>query len=169
MQKLIIIRGAAASGKSTIAQKLRNYKKKIVWLKVDAFKGFFAEDASEAMEYVHGSAIATLEYLLSQGFSVVMEGIFRNPDYITQSVKVAKKMGIPFKVYELECSRDTLKERDRERPLVKQGWRKPLGDKVITRLHDRVKESPWGGAEKLDTEKLSLDECVEKIRDELKR
>lgn len=168
MQKLIILRGAAASGKSTIAQSLRNYKKKIVWLKVDGFKDIFAKDASNALEYVHGSAISTLNYLLSQGFSVVMEGIFQDPKFITQSVETAKQKGVPFKVYELECSRNALQTRDKERPLVKQGWRKPLGNKVIARLHKKVKDNPWEGAEKLDTEQLSLENCVELLKKELK-
>ena len=167
MQKLIILRGAPASGKSTIAQSFRNFKKKIVWLKVDGFKTIFAEDASNALEYVHGSAISTLEYLLSQGFSVVMEGIFRNPEYITQSVEIAKQKSIPFRVYELECSLNTLQTRDKERPLVKQGWRKPIGDKVIAHLYKKVKKNPWEGTEKLDTEKLSLEECVELLKKEL--
>jgi predicted kinase len=168
MQKLIILRGAGGSGKSTIAQSLRNFKKKVVWLKVDGFKGFFAEDASNALEYVHGSAISTLKYLLSQGFSVIMEGIFRDPKYITQSVEIAKQKSVLFKVYELECSLNTLQTRDKERPLVKQGWRKPLGDKVIARLHKNVEENPWKGANKLNTEKMSLKECIEKLNKELK-
>jgi predicted kinase len=167
MQKLIIIRGAAASGKSTIAQNLRDFKKRIIWLKVDSFKSIFAEDASNALEYVHGSAISTLKYLLSQGFSVIMEGIFQNPEYITQSVETAKQKGVPFKVYELECSRNALQTRDKERPLVKQGWRKPLGDKVIARLHKSVEKKPWKGAEKLNIEKMSLEECIEKLNKEL--
>ncbi len=99
---------------------------------------------------------------------MVMEGIFQNPKYITQSVEIAKQKGIPFKVYELECSPDTLQERDKERPLVKKGWRKPLGDKVIAHLHKSVIENPWKGAEKLNTEKLSIKECVELLKKELK-
>lgn len=68
MQKLIIIRGAPACGKSTIAERLRNFEKKIVWLKIDAFKGFFAADASEMLGVVHETAAATLEYLLRGRF-----------------------------------------------------------------------------------------------------
>lgn len=76
MQKLIIIRGAPASGKSTIAKKLRDFKKKIVWLKVDNFKDFFSEDGTLGLEYANEAAVVTLKYLLNQGFSVIMEGIF---------------------------------------------------------------------------------------------
>lgn len=49
---------------------MRNFERKIVWLKVDNFKDFFADDASIALDYVNGTAIATLEYLLNQEFSV---------------------------------------------------------------------------------------------------
>jgi len=60
--KLLILRGAPASGKSSIAKKLRNFTKKIVWLKVDNFKAFFAEDSSLALDYVNEAALKTLEY-----------------------------------------------------------------------------------------------------------
>jgi len=42
-----------------------------------------------------------------------------------------------------------------------------LGDEVIARLYEVVKDNPYSGAEKLNTEKLSLEECVEKLRGEL--
>ncbi len=45
-QFLVIIRGAPASGKSSIAKKLRNYSKKVAWLKVDNFKDFFSGEPS---------------------------------------------------------------------------------------------------------------------------
>lgn len=167
MQKLIILRGAPSSGKSTIAKKLRNFEKKIVWLKVDTFKVFFAEDASNALHFVNESAINTLEYLFEQGFSVAMEGIFQDPKYITLATEVARQKGIPFKVYELECSLKTLQLRDKNRPGVKEGCRKPLGDEVIERIYNIIKKRSWEGTVRLNTEKLSLKECLEVLKKEL--
>ena len=170
MQKLIILRGAPSSGKSTIAKRLRSFKRKIAWLKVDNFKNFFAKDVSEendAVDDVNQLAMVALQHLLSQGFSVVIEGIFQNPKYVTSATEIAKKRNVRFKVYELECSLKTLQLRDRNRPGVKEGCRKPLGDKVIAHLFNVIKENSWSGAEKLNTEKLSLDECVEILKKSL--
>lgn len=66
MQKLIIIRGAPASGKSTIAKSLRDFQKKIAWLKVDNFKDFFSEDGTLGLEYANEAAIVTLEFLVKK-------------------------------------------------------------------------------------------------------
>ena len=170
MQRLIILRGAPSSGKSAIAKSLRSLKQKIAWLKVDNFKPFFAKDASEedqAIDYVNQAAVDTLQHLLSQGFSVIMEGIFQDPKYITLARDMAKQSNVQSKVYELECSLEVLQARDKVRPGVKEGCRKPLGDEVIVKLNQVIKDNPWNGADKLNTERLSLEECVEKLKGEL--
>ena len=170
MHKLIILRGAPSSGKSTIAKKLKNFKQRIAWLKVDNFKPFFADsvsDENDAVDYVNQAAISTLQYLLSQGFSVVMEGIFQNPEYISSATEVAKKKNIQFKVYELKCPLKILQYRDKNRPGVREGCRKPLGNETIANLYKVIEKRAWNGAEKLDTEKLSLEECVELLKKEL--
>ncbi len=133
---------------------------------MDNFKDFFAKDVAEqneAVDYVNQSAINTLEYLLNEGFSVVMEGIFQNPKYVSSAVGLAKQKKIESKVYELECSLKTLQERDKVRVGVKEGCRKPLGDESIAMLDQVIKDNPWSGSEKLNTEKLFLEECVEKL------
>jgi len=170
MQKLIILRGAPSSGKSTIAKNLRSVKNKVTWLKVDSFKPFFAKDVAEeneALDYVNQTALATLQHLLNQGFSVVMEGIFQSPKYITSAVDMAKQNNIESKVYELTCSLKVLQSRDGSREGVKEGCRKILGDKIIAKLNQIVKDNPWIGAEKLNTENLSLEECIEKVKSQL--
>ncbi|MDZ7586612.1 MAG: AAA family ATPase, partial [Patescibacteria group bacterium] len=123
MSKLIILRGAPSSGKSSIAKSLRSLKNKIAWLKVDNFKDFFAKDVTEqdqAIDYVNQAAINTLQHLLHQGFSIVMEGIFQDPKYITQATEAAKQNNTLFKVYELECSLAVLQARDKNREGVKE-------------------------------------------------
>jgi len=170
MQKLIVLRGAPSSGKSAIAKSLRSLKSKIAWLKVDNFKPFFAKDVAEeneAIDYVNQAAVDTLQHLLNQGFSVIMEGIFQNPKYITSAVGIAKQSNVQSKVYELECSLETLQARDKVRVGVKEGCRKPLGDKIIDKLNRVIKNNPWNGTDKLNTEQLSLEECVEKLKGEL--
>lgn len=164
-QFLVIIRGAPASGKTTIAKQLRNFKEKVVWLKVDNFKDFFSDNlSSDEQEYVDKSALATLEYLLGRGFSVIMEKIFYDPFIIPLAINAAKKRNVPVIIIQIRCSLETLQERDRIRPGVKEGCRKPLGDEVIKDIYNQLEETFYPGAISLDTEKLSIDQCVETIR-----
>lgn len=164
---LIILRGTPASGKSSIAKALRNFNKKIVWLKVDNFKDFFSEDSEEALSEANKAGLATLGYLLDRGYSVIFEGIFRNLDWVYDAIKIAKQKNIPVFPYQLSCSLRTLQERDRIRPGVKEGCRKPLGDIVIEKLYHDVENNPIDGASKLDTEKLTLQECINHINKHL--
>lgn len=163
-QVLIILRGAPSSGKSTIAKSLRNYEKKIAWLKVDNFKPFFAESTDSILDDVNKTAITVLSYLLDQKFSVIMEGVFQNPDYIQEAVNKAKQKNVSVFVYELKCSLNTLQERDKTRPGIKEGCRKPLGDFIINNLNKIIEDNPFKEAIKLDTEKVSLDECIKIIK-----
>src|ERR1035437_3519130 len=167
-QFLIILRGVPASGKTTIAKQFRNFDKKIAWLKVDNFKEFFAEDSSVALDYVNGSAIATLEYLFDQGFSVIMDGVFQETSAIDEALELAGGKNIKAIVYQIKCSLSILQERDRTRPGVKEGHRKPLGDDVIARIYQKLETTFYPNAEIINTEQLSLQECIEKISEDMK-
>lgn len=162
-QRLIILRGAPSSGKSTLAKRLRNFQEKVTWLKVDNFKDLFAEDATSALDYVNGAANVTLEYLLDQGFSVVMDGVFQNPHYIKKAVETANEREIPVRVFELEISLQVLQKRDKERVGVREGIRLPLGDETITRLFNTIKDNPYEGAIKLNTEQYLIEKCIDTI------
>lgn len=163
-QILIILRGTPSSGKSTIAKNLRDYKKKIAWLKVDNFKPFFAESTDSILDDVNKTALTVLNYLLDQQFSVVMEGVFQNPTYIQEAVNIAKQKNISVFAYELKCSVKILQERDKIRPGIKERCRKPLGDFIINNLNKIIENNPFKEAIKLDTEKASLDECIKIIK-----
>ncbi len=167
-QKVIVLRGAPASGKSTIAKSFRDFEKKIVWLKVDSFKDFFAEDSSIALDYVNGAAIATLEYLLDEGFSVVIEGIFQNPRALEHILSTSAAKGVQCLVFELQVSLKVLQQRDLERDGVREGLRPALGDETIERIYKVLQETLRKDAKKIDTEKHSLEECKELILDAYK-
>lgn len=162
-QKVIILRGAPASGKTTIAKSYRDFDKKIAWLKVDNFKDFFAEDASEALDYVNGSAIATLKYLLENGFSIVIDGIFQDTTAIDDAISICHELNIPVKVFELKVSLNTLKERDSIREGVREGLKKPLGDETVEKIYNTLSASPYQGAVVLNTEENNIKECKEII------
>ena len=163
-QVLVILRGASASGKSTIGENLRDFDKKIVWLKTDNIKLFFSSFEDRTLDAVMGTALATLNYLLDEGYSVTYDGIFKKPEYAQEAIALAKSKNIPVVVYQLVCSLETLKERDKNKEGVKEGWKKPLGDEIIEGLFNKVENNPIEGAINLNTEEKSLEECLEIIR-----
>ena len=162
-QTLVILRGPAASGKTTICEKVRSYDRKIAWLSVDKFKAIFSDFEDRTLDDANKATIAELKYLLNEGFSVILDGIFKNTDYVYLAIEIAMGKNIPVVVYELKCSLKSLKERDKSRPGVKQGYRKPLGDEVIESLFNKIENNPINGAIELDTEHQSIDKCIEII------
>ena len=162
-QCLIVLRGGPASGKTTLGERLRNEKEKIVWLKTDNFKPFFS-DSGEFSEVISQTALASLNHLLDHGYSIIYEGIFQNPRYANEAMKLAQEKNISAYAYHLTCSLKTLQERDLTRIGVKEGCRKPLGNEVIENIFNNIKNNPIKDTVKLDTEKLSIEECLNIIR-----
>lgn len=166
-QKLVILRGAPASGKTTICKNIRDINKNIVWLSVDGIKPIFSEFKNETLEQSNKASLIMLDYLLGEGYSVIYDGIFKRPEHLRQAEEVAKKRNIPFVVFQLESSLKTLQEREKVRDGVKHGLWKPLGDDLVAGLYQKVQENPIEEAIKLDTENLTLEQCLEVIRKNL--
>lgn len=161
-QFLVILRGAPASGKTTIAKRLRNFDKKIIWLKVDNLKDFFGEDTEQQLLYAYKTSLPVLKYLLDEGFSVVMDGIFRDVhlDILNQAVMEAQKHQVPTKIFQLMCPLQTLLERDRIRVKETKGIRKPIGDDILISIYENLKNNPFPKAQTIDTENNSIEECI---------
>ncbi len=166
MQKVIILRGCMASGKSTIAQKYRSFSKEMAWIKVDRFKDLFDHVEKEARPIVHGAANATLDYLLSVGFSAVVEGVFQDPIFVKQAVEVASKHNVVCRVFQLQVPLQVLQARDKVREGVQEGWRQPLGDAEIATIYSKIENNPYLGAIELNTDKLSLEKAIAFIEKE---
>lgn len=160
MQRVIVLRGTTASGKTTISKRYRNLDNKFAWVKIDNFKDFFAEDSTAALEYVNGSGVAVTSYLLDQGFSVVIDGVFQDTNAIDAVVSLCEEKSVPVKVFQLDVSLKTLQDRDKVREGVPEGLRKPLGDETIAAIYNKLQESPYTDAIKLNTEENSVDECI---------
>ncbi len=167
-QFLVIIRGAPASGKTTIAKRFRDYSKKVVWLKVDNFKDFFSADASlEEQKDVDETALVSLCHLLDKGFSVVMEKIFYDPFIVPLATEEASKRSIKVKVFQIKCDDEILIERDSIREGIKEGCRKPMGETIIKKISHHLDQTSLKDAIILDTGRMTLDQCVLKINEEL--
>ncbi|KKP80979.1 MAG: hypothetical protein UR81_C0010G0007 [Candidatus Levybacteria bacterium GW2011_GWB1_35_5] len=163
-QTLVILRGAPASGKTTIGENLRDFDKKIVWFKTDNIKPFFSDFEDRTIDAVMETALVTLNYLLDEGYCVVYDGIFKNPRYAVRAIEMGKAKNIPTVIYQLTCSLKTLQQRDKTRRGVRKGCRKPLGDKIIESLFEKIENNPIEEAVKLNTEEKSLEECLEIIK-----
>ena len=163
-QKLIIVRGAPASGKTTIGENLRDFDKKIVWFKTDNLKPFFSNYEKSHLDEVMDVCIATLKHLLDKEYSVIYEGIFIKTEYVKRAVDLGRSKNIPVVIYQLECSLKTLQERDRTRKGIKEGCREMLGNEVIASIYEKIEQTPIEGAIKLNTEEKSIEECLDIIR-----
>lgn len=164
VQKLVILRGAACSGKTAIAEPIRNYDTKVAWISIDNFKRIFSNFQDSALDDVNKSAVTALKDILDRKFSVIVDGIFKKPEHIEAFITEAKVRNIPVVIYQLDCSLKTLKQRDKSRRGVKEGWFPPLGNEVIESLYRKVVENPIEGAINLNTEELSLEECVQTVK-----
>lgn len=163
-QKLVILRGAPCSGKTTIAEKLRDYDKRIAWLSIDKVKPIFSDFKDETLDEANKIALVVLENLFDRDFSVVFDGLFKKPEHLYDAFQIANKKNIPIVIYQLKCSLDTLLERDKTRDGVKHGLWQPMGEELIAGLLKKVEENPIEDAILLNTEALSLDECIKIVK-----
>jgi len=163
-QKLIILRGAPCSGKTTIAERLRDYDIRIACLSVDKVKPIFSDFKDETLNEANETAMVILENLFDRDFSVVFDGIFKKPEHLQKALQIAKNKQIQVIIYQLNCSLKTLLERDKTRDGVKHGLWQPLGEELIADLLKTVEKNPIENAIMLDTETLLLDECLEIIK-----
>jgi predicted kinase len=96
-----------------------------------------------------------------------MEGIFQNPQYIQRAVNLAKQKNISTVVYQLTCPLKNLQERDKTREEVKEGCRKSLGSRVIKQLYQILEKNPLKEAIEINTEKITLNKCINLISKKL--
>lgn len=158
MQRLLILRGPMGSGKTSLAKLYRSYDQKWAHLQVDLFKNLFEHFEKPARPVVHRVVVDAVDSLLSQGYSVVMEGVLQDPVTIDWAIEVAKKHQVPYQVIELTADLDTLEKRDQQRPEIQSGQRTELGKDAIAHIADKLERKPHPEAIKIDTTKLTLEE-----------
>ncbi len=159
-QVLILIRGPAGVGKSTISKALKRKKEGLVHLDVDSFKHLISKESSKTRtEIAHEVGSLFLQKLLEKGYSVVIEELFREKEYKEILKKVKKFKILVLKVF-LKAPKKVLYLRDANRG-------KNKGKAVISKLHGIVKES--GEDIVIDTSKVSVAEAVKKILLEIEK
>lgn len=166
-QKLIMLRGPRGTGKSAVAEKLRDIGKDKVWLHVDRLGHFFPQSLHQAHSLHYKTAKNLAEFFLYKGFSVVADGMFEETEWVNWFVDLAKKKRIDWKVFEFVTSVDDIIKRDRKHPGVKQGWRKPIRRKSLERQIRRFRENSYPEAIQIDTSEKTVKEVVEFILSEV--
>ncbi len=110
---------------------------------------------------------ATYEFLHSfdPKWIFFLKIVYFDPHIISFAVEAAKKRNITVKVFQIKCPLHILQARDKNRPGVKEGCRKPLGDETIEKLYNQLENTFYPEAIALDTEKNSTEECVRIIKE----
>ncbi len=118
--KLIIIRGAAGSGKSTIAEKLRTFfpKSKTAIIHTSVFYHEIVD--GDAPEIAMENTKRILDNYLKNKYTVIIEGtlLFKNKKgnlYSDEFITTARKYKVPVKRFFFTASLGELKRREKKR------------------------------------------------------
>ncbi len=117
-QKLIIFRGPPAVGKTTVSQILKKKVGNLAVLKFDTIR----RNISEVPTPIHRRTMARdltekiSEFLLSQGFNVLVEGVFLHQEEICPFHQLAQQKKVEFLIFELDASDEILRQRVKNKP-----------------------------------------------------
>lgn len=162
-QTLIVLRGGGATGKTTVAEKLRNEVENVAWAQADKLKGSFPGHPQREFTELHEVNLLLTEYFIKKGNSVVVDSVFKEIAWIDQYKELAEKYNVNFAVFELFVDPKVGIERERRRPGVIQGWRRPVRDKDVKGSIEMILKNPYPDTIKIDTTDLTIDKIAEKI------
>jgi len=120
MQKLIIIRGNSGSGKSTVAEKLREeLEGKVALVGLDTLRRtiLMEHDTLENTDII-GLLEQTVQYCLDNGYIVVVEGIFAKPKYKEVLVKLIDSAPCNSHIFYMDVSIEESVRRHQTKPLA---------------------------------------------------
>lgn len=165
-QKLILFRGPPGSGKTTISSEIKKLKPDLAVIKFDSLRRIISDDPVP-FAFKNLTLRMTekmVEFLLREGLSVLIEGTFFYEKEVEPFYRLARNFKIPFFVFDIFASYETLKKR-----VVQSKPKSPLRggvfnfDRAFSNYRcSRFKEKKYRLV-KIDTEKLSLSEAVERI------
>ena len=158
---LIILRGNACSGKSTIAEHLRSHFKD-AQTAIIRTELFYWEIVRGDCPYVAmENTRRILDTYLKNGYHVVLEGTLAKRDekgqlYIKRFLRTAKKHGVQAHVFFLEAQFSELKRREKAR--------KKLSLKRLKELYGETNEARIPQEIVIDTSDLSINRVLAQIR-----
>jgi adenylylsulfate kinase-like enzyme len=165
MVKLILIRGPAGAGKSTIAKLLqKKMGKKTALIEMDnIYYNVLQNDINHEM--VLQSVISMADIFLKNGYNVILEGVFTVPfDKQEKKLKhnllfnLAKKHNTLLNIFFLNISLDIAIQRDKAR----HGFKR-LRKNYISTLHEKTCARRHNSDIEITTDNFSPLEIVNKI------
>ena len=146
-QKLIIMRGLPASGKSTKASDLVFPNEKYYRVNRDLLREMLSFNMwSEEMEKLAVDIeVMAVRKLLNGGYTVIVDDTNLLPKHELKWSNLAKEYGVDFEVIHINTDVDECVRRDKDR-----GGRK-VGEKVIRQMFKQYMES-WEEERKIDNE-----------------
>lgn len=155
MSFVVILRGPAGVGKSTISNKLKEKIQNAVHVDIDKFKHMISKESSNVRTNIaHKIGICFLQELIKNGFSIVVEEIFRE-DYYKELVKLFEDSNCLVTKVFISAPLEIVIQRDQRRT------EKIKGTEVITKLWKEIQ--PIDEDIILDSSQYNSDEIVEKI------
>ena len=167
VRMLIIIRGNACSGKSTVAERLRKYFKNQKKTAVIHPSTFYWEIVKgDKPKTVMENVIRILDNYLENKYNVILEGSTLSNKtesgeyYIDKILKVAKKYKTPVKQFFFKADFEVLKKRERKRKQISLRKLKEFYDKSnkIKRKEELI----------INTSNKSINQVVNEVKNRLR-
>lgn len=157
--KIIILRGPAGVGKSTLAALLKErLGDKWAHLDIDKLKHVISKDSGDIRSRIaHDVGIYFIEQLLANNLNIIIEEIFRE-EYYKKVLGLLKAHQAVIHKYFLAADVDTLMKRNNGRAKVKDAA-------TIQKLHKEIR--PFDGESIIDTATHSTAQAAELIMKDL--
>lgn len=119
-QKLIIIRGNSGSGKSTVAEKLREaLGGKVAIVGLDTLRRSILKEPDQLENTdVIGLIEQTVTYGLEKGYTVIIEGILSKPKYREVLIKLMRSTSCKSSIFYIDVSIEETFERHKTKPIA---------------------------------------------------
>lgn len=155
----IIIRGPAGAGKSEISRLLIDKIPSLVCLEIDVFKYMISEQPSPIRSAIaHEVGSFFLRQLIKNGFSMVLDEIFRE-DYYIQVTRELEEAGYKIIKVFVTAPKEVLVERDKARD-------KNIGEEMICRLSYEIISLDEDVV--IDTSKKSAQQAAHEVTEKLR-